>query len=310
MIVALLLAVQAITAVEPSVINPVTDAYPTVSPDGKRMIFQSRRLGRGALFIANVDGSDLRVFLDAGDDPAGAVWSPDGRFIAYAGTVDEDSEIFIIGSDGRGRRRLTQVKADDSHPTWSPDSSRIFFSSNRHTPDMSLPFGRQWHDTFSMKSDGSDLRRHTDCRSVCTYPSVSPDGRRVVYRKVLRTPGLRWDLSVMPANSEVFISNLDGSGERNLTDHPAYDGWPSWSPDGRWIAFSSNRAGPANTGQIFLVSPEGGEARQATRGEWSNTTPRWTPDSRSILTYRHKDMVEYEYGTLGRTVLAFESGSP
>ena len=301
MIAALFLAAQAITAVESAPINPVTDAYPTVSPDGQRMVFQSKRLGRGALFIANIDGSGLRVFVDNGSDPAGAAWSPDGRHIAYAGTVDGDSEIFIVGADGRNPRRLTAIKADDSHPTWSPDSTRIFFSSNRHTPDISLPFGQQWHDTFSMRIDGSDVRQHTNCQAVCTYPGVSSDGRRLVYRKVQRTPGIRWDMSVMPADSEVFISNIDGSGERNLSSHPAYDGWPAWSPDGRWIAFTSNRAGPANTGQVFVVSPDGGTPQQVTRGDWSNTTPRWTPDSRTILTYRHKDMVDYEIGSLGRT---------
>lgn len=300
----LILAVQAMAVagpVEPEAINPVTDAYPTVSPDGTKMVFQSNRLGRGALFIANIDGSDLRLFLDSGDDPSSAVWSPDGRHIAYSGSVEGDAEIFIVDANGKNRRRLTNIRADDSHPAWSPDGTRIFFSSNRHTPDMNLPFGQQWHDTFSMRIDGSDVRRHTDCRTVCTYPSVSPDGKRLAFRKLLRTPGIRWDLSVMPANSEVFVSNLDGSAERNLSDHPAFDGWPTWSPDGLQIAFSSNRAGPANTGQVFVVSPDGGPPRQVTRGEWSNTTPRWTPDSRTILTYRHKDMVGYEFGTLGRT---------
>ena len=291
------------TPAESSIINPVTDAYPTVSPDGKRMVFQSKRLGRGALFIANLDGSDLKIFLDSGDDPAGAAWSPDGRHIVYSGTIDGDAELFIVDSTGRNRRRLTNIRADDSHPAWSPDGSRIYFSSNRHTPDMNAPFGQQWHDTFSMRLDGSDVRRHTDCRAVCTYPTPSPDGKRIAYRKVLRTPGMRWDLSVMPANSEVFVSNLDGGGERNLSDHPAYDGWPAWSPDGGLIAFTSNRAGPMNVGQVFVVSPDGGTPRQVTRGEWSNTTPRWTPDSKTILTYRHKDMVDYEYGTLGKVVV-------
>jgi TolB protein len=287
-------------ATEPVTLNPISEAYPTVSPDGKRIVFQSTRLGRRALFMADADGGNLRLFLDTKSNPVSAVWSPDGRRIAFSDDVEGDPEIFIVDVDGRNLRRLTSVKADDSHPAWSHDGQRIFFSSNRHTPDQSAPSGRQWNDTFSIRPDGSDLRQHTNCKAVCTYPAPSPDGKRIAYRRLIASPGLQWGMNVMPLNSEVVVSNLDGSNEINLSNSTAYDGWPAWSPDGRWIAFSSNRAGPANTGQVFLVSPDGGEVRQLTTGRWSNTTPRWSPDSKQIYVYKHLDFVEFEVGNIGR----------
>lgn len=282
-------------------VTPVTEAYPSVSPDGKQVVFQSKRSGRIALWMAGADGSNLRLFLDTGAEPVSAVWSPDGRQIAFAGTVDDDSEIFVVNSDGKNVRRLTSIKADDSHPFWSADGSRLFFSSNRHTPDQTVPFGRQIHDIFSMKPDGSDVRRHTDCKAVCTYPAPSPDGKSLAYRKILLTPGMRWDQSVMPADSEVMVAAIDGTGERALAASPAFDGWPAWSPDGRWIAFSSNRLGQVNTGQVFLVHPDGSGLRQLTSGEFSSTTPRFSPDSRKVYAYRHKDFGDSEIGGLAVT---------
>ena len=59
-------------AAEPRTLNPISDAYPAVSPDGKTIVFQSTRLGRRALFKADADGKNLRVFLGTGSNPAAA----------------------------------------------------------------------------------------------------------------------------------------------------------------------------------------------------------------------------------------------
>lgn len=271
---------------EPPPLTRIEDAYPSLSPDGKHLLFQSTRNGRWALYLADPNGNNVRIFLDTGDDPVGAVWSPDGKQIAYAATAEGQPEVFVIDADGKRRKRLTHDPGDDSHPHWSADGSRIFFNSARTTPDRTVRWQLQWHEVFSMKPDGTDLRQHTHCRTTCTYPVPSPDGRRIAYRKVIDTPGLDWALKNVARNSEVFVASIDGADEINLTAHAAYDGYAMWSPDGRWIIFSSSRTGHPNGGQLFLVRPDGSSLRQITDSTVSYTQASFTPDGSSVYASR------------------------
>jgi TolB protein len=122
--------------------------------------------------------------------------------------------------------------------------------------------------------------------------------KHIVYRKVVDGPAFQWDLSTIGRNSEVFVANADGSNEVNLSKNAAFDGWPAWSPDGKRIAFSSNRAGPANTGQIFVVNADGAGLRQITGGPAGFAQPSWAWDGRRIVAYQNWETAEYEYGNI------------
>jgi TolB protein len=211
-------------------------------------------------------------------------------------TDDNESEIYAMLPDGSKPRRLTDTPGDDSHPHWSADGKRIFFNSARATPDPKADWGKQWIDIYSMAADGGDVRRHTDCKSVCTYPVPSPDGRFVVHRQITETLGQNWDLTPGARNSEVFVTPLDGSAPVNISNSPAYDGWPMWSPDGRWIIFASNRDKSAYTGQIYAVRPDGKELRRLTHGLWSRVQPSFAPSGGRILVYESIENADFELG--------------
>ena len=301
MLAALLIATLA--AAEATPVTQVIDAYPAPSPDGRTLLFQSNRNGRGALYLADIDGKDVRLLLDSGDDPSVAAWSPDGKHIVFAATVSGDQpDIFVIDADGKNRRRLTTHAGDDSHPHWSPDGTRIFWNSASTTKDLAADWSLQSHEIFSMKPDGSDVRQHTRCAAVCTFGSVSPDGARIVYRKVVRTPGFNWALGSIETNSEVFVADIDGGNERNLTNNAAFDGWPVWSPDGTSIAFASNRAGPALVGQVYVMDADGDELRRVTDGP-SHVQPAWSHDGRAVFAYRAFEGEGYEAGMIVRVAL-------
>ena len=120
-------------------------------------------------------------------------------------------------------------------------------------------------DIFSIRPDGTDLVRHTRCRSECSYPSLSPDGTKLLYRRVFWVDGNHGERI---RNSEIVISDIDGSGEQNLTNNPSYDVYPIWSHDGRWVYFSSVRSKTEPRMHLWRVPATGGAAQQITTGDW------------------------------------------
>ena len=247
--------------------------------------------------MRSVEGGPVTVFLDSGDEPRYADWSPDGDRVVFAADVDGEDDIFVISTDGANRRRLTEHPARDGHPRWSPDGSRIFFNSERVASEPGAPqTGEDVVDIFSIRSDGTDLTRHTWCRSECSYPSVSPDGTKLLYRRVfwtMDTDGTR------VRNSEIVTANLDGSEEVNLTQDPAYDVYPIWSPDGHWIYFSSVRPADQRRMHLWRVPAKGGSPERMTEGDWHHRQAVPDRQGNKIYMFVFKRVGQIDVGYIG-----------
>jgi len=277
------------------------DMYPSVSPDGKQVVFQSNRTGSNQVFIMNLDDRKPRQLTDFPGGAETPVFSPDGQSIVFDVYVGEDNnDVFSINTDGSSLKQLTDSPGYDGHPHWSADGKRIVFNSDRASPDPEAGWDDRWHEIFSMNADGGDVRQHTRCKAVCTYGSFSPDGTKVLYRKVIRAPGFDWELGNIEKNSEIFVADIDGGNETNLSNNAAFDGWPVYSPDGKHIAFASNRSGPARTGQIWLMNSDGGDLRQLSQGPWSHAQPAWSSDGQSIYAYQLSETEDAEFGSIVR----------
>ena len=238
---------------------------PSFSPDGSRMVYISNIGGREQLFIMNTDGTGSHQIThdDAHhEDPA---WSPDGKSIAFVYVKDRLEVISLMNADGTGTtERVSPETQRAIHPHWSPDGAKLAWCTD---DDLAPP---RKNDSDIMVLDMSTRRISTLITGgVNTYPSFSPDGRHIAFRRMLGE-----------MNSEVFVANSDGSDIHNVTNHPAFDGWPAWSPDGTELAFASNRNWNY---QIFAMKADGSEVRLLANTEGRATGPVWSKDGRRVF---------------------------
>jgi TolB protein len=236
---------------------------PAPSPDGTKLVYISVVERKEQLFIMNVDGSGAIQLTHDNSDHEDPAWSPDGRTIAFVYVKDKLEIISLVSADGSGMRQLTPKNVRAIHPNWSPDGSKLAYCTD---DDLAPP---QKNDSDILVFDLPTARITTLITGgVNTYPSWSPDGKRIAFRRM-----------VGESNSEVFVANADGSGARNVTNHPAFDGWPAWSPDGTRIAFASNRN---SSYQIFTMNADGSDVRLLANTEGRATAPQWGRDGARI----------------------------
>jgi Tol biopolymer transport system component len=157
-------------------------------------------------------------------------------------------------ADGSRKTHLTPNSLSDV-PDWSPDGRRIAYAEQ----------GRIW----VMNADGTG--RHAVTKTVYGVdwaPSWSRDGRRIAYESNRATS------PVTPTN-EIWLMNADGSNQRRLTNNNLQDGQPTWSPDGNWMAFTSELPHPG-TAHIWAMHPNGKNLHRISSAPGEEYFPSWS----------------------------------
>src|SRR6266480_2593951 len=214
--------------------NTALDGFPSLSPDGRRIVFDSNRRraeGEGEpfntsdLFVMNADGTGQTLVTRG----SSATWSPDGKQIAFhasasgtgrpikadPGAATSDNDIFVLhvsevpGNGARPKNITNSPAAIDDDPDWSPDGKRIVFCCRRGGPDFEI---------CVMNGDGTGQVQLTDNDVPDLTPSWSPDGKKIVFHRRVGGRG----------QFQLFVVNADGTGEVQLTFPPGLNAFPNW----------------------------------------------------------------------------------
>ena len=287
------------------------------SADGKQIVYE--RIVRGAatehLISTTSRDPDFELVLS---EPFPS-FSPDGARLLYSaygknGTDTSDTSIQIMKADGSAESTLFHRQGYSAFDAvWSPAGDSIAFCVGKYFRAPGLPASQ----IALIKPDGSGFRAVADDGVNNGFPSWSPDGKKLVYKRGKQlviltletgkvfplTDGAHYDnfpqwspkgdrimfTSDREGSFRLYTIQPDGAGLKRISDGPGSDAHSIWSNDGEWIVFSSARKGykdevalydgvPQPYGEIFAMRADGSDVRQLTDNKWEDASPGWFPE--------------------------------
>jgi TolB protein len=274
--------------------------------DGRQLIFQSKRDGRGCdqIYSMNTDGSNVKMVSNGEGRTTCSYFMKGDKRILYASTfqgkkecppnpdyskgyvwaIYPDYDIYTSKPDGTNIKPLTTTKGYDAEATVSPDGKKIIFTSMR---DGDL-------DLYSMDASGKNVKRLTTELGYDGGAFFSPDGKQIVYRsyhpkteaEIARyKQRLAQDL-IEPNNFEVWTMNVDGTNKRQITKLGAASFAPFFTPDGKRIIFCTNYFATDARKRNFdlaLINVDGSGLERVTYSEVFDGFPMFSPDGKKLV---------------------------
>ncbi|MGD0037286.1 MAG: S9 family peptidase [Bacteroidota bacterium] len=296
---------------------------PQISPDGKTVAFvvtwQSKEENKSTsnIYLISINGGDVLQLTNAKGGNNSPRWMPDGKTIAFISTRDGESQIWTISVSGGEAKKVSHIATEASGLIVSPDGKWFAFSSNVY-PDCldedcnakrlealekskvkakiftTLPYRvwNSWKDgkrshLFVLSSNGGKAIDVTpgdfdtppiDLGGNWDY-AFSPGSKEIAFTKNPDT------LIAVSTNNEIYIVPVTGGTPKNISNNPANDSQPLYSPDGKYIAYRMmRRAGfEADRRELVLYERASGKLVNLTETfDYSVNNVVWSPDSKSI----------------------------
>ena len=276
------------TTFTPVLADSTRDTDPAPSPDGKWIAFTSDRGGRGAsqIYVMPAEGGELRQITNEPDSvrATGPTWAPDGKSLLYVSTRGKRYNVYSIPFEGGEPRQLTHAPGNHRFGTYSADGENIAFYSNRVHPGELYGF-----NIYVMGPSGEEetemARQVTNSKGSPGHPTWSPDGKWIAFvaKEYDSTRQQTMEGNILFTKYNLYKVPARGGKEIRLTHgmiggQALEDTWPSWSPDGKWIAVGRQLGTKRD---VWIVDVATGRSFPLTTAG-NCIKPTWSYDSKSI----------------------------
>lgn len=211
----------------------------TWEPDSRHIVFASNRGGPFGLWRVDVDGGPAQRVPQSSRAAYTPVLSRDGRSLVYEEWTGQTNLFSVDGANPAALpQQITYTTRFNWNPNASPDGKKLAFASDRSGSAEIWVSDRMGEQALKLTAfDGP----------YTSSPSWSPDSRHIVF-----------DSPAVDGNFDIYEVDAEGSAPRRLTNSPAQDRFAHYSPDGKWIYFSSRRSG---AWEVWRMPVDGGEAK-------------------------------------------------
>jgi TolB protein len=245
------------------VVEPGHQATLTVSPEGDRFAYASRRAGAAEdIWVRSFGSRSAENVTDSPANDTQPAWGPGNRLAFFSDRDNEALELYLLDLTDRTLTRLTDNAFYEGGACWSPDGATIVFS--RYFP-ADAEGGTEGHgELVALDLATTKETVLTDLGGYNGSPCFSPDGRRIAFH------------GSSTGRTELWMMNAAGGDLRQLTDTLIDEYSPAWSPDGEWIAFCAGvGTDVAGTFDLWIMRPDGSERQVLNRAANTQMEPHW-----------------------------------